>query len=308
MNVSQPGRAYPEEMDRMADMNGKYCLITGATSGIGEVTALELARMGASVTIIGRSLARCEATTARIKQETGNLTVQYLVADLASMAQVRQAAQQYMEKNNRLDVLVNNAGSVFPIRQLSVDGFEMTIALNHLNYFLLTLLLLEPLKASAPVTGLAARVVNVASDSHRGQHLDFNNLQNKRFYNLLSAYGRSKLANVLFTYELARRISSFKITANALHPGVVATRIWKKGGLLNPLIAAILRPVTITPEQGAQTSIYLACSPDVEGVTGHYFTDCKAVLSDPASYDESVAKRLWDTSLEMVGLTDIAAL
>jgi NAD(P)-dependent dehydrogenase (short-subunit alcohol dehydrogenase family) len=292
----------------MANMKGKYCLVTGATSGIGEVTALELARMGACVTIIGRSLARCEATAARIKQETGNATVQYLVADLASMAQVRQAAQQYIEKNNRLDVLVNNAGAVFLRRQLSIDGYEMTFALNHLSYFLLTLLLLEPLKASAPATDLAARVVNVASDSHRGQRLDFNNLQNTRFYNLMSAYGRSKLANVLFTYELARRVNTFKITANVLHPGVVATRIWKIGGLLNPLITAILRPVTITPEQGAQTSIYLACSPDVEGVTGEYFTDCKAVRSDPASYDGSAAKTLWDTSLEMVGLTGIAAL
>jgi retinol dehydrogenase 12 len=292
----------------MTNMNGKICLVTGATSGIGEVTALELARMGASVTLVGRSRLRCEATAARIRQDIGTATLQYLVADLSSMAQVRQLAQQFIEKNNRLDVLVNNAGGVFLTRQLSVDGFEKTFALNHLNYFLLTLLLLEPLKASAPATGLAARIVNVASDSHRGQRLDFDHLQNERYYNVMKAYGRSKLANVLFTYELARRIRSYRITANALHPGAVATRIWEKAGPFNPLISAIMRRFTIPVDQGAQTTIYLASSPEVEGVNGQYFTDCKAGRSDPASYDEPAAKRLWNTSLEMVGLSGMAPL
>jgi NAD(P)-dependent dehydrogenase (short-subunit alcohol dehydrogenase family) len=173
----------------------------------------------------------------------------------------------------------------------------MTFALNHLSYFLLTLLLLDTLKASSP-----ARIVNVASDSHRGRRLDFNDLQNQKSYNVMKAYGRSKLANVLFTYELARRLEGSGVTANVLHPGSVATRIWEKGGLLNPLISLVMRRVSYTPEQGAQTSIYLASSPEVEGVTGKYFTKCKAVRSDPASYDEAVAKKLWEASLKLVGL------
>jgi retinol dehydrogenase 12 len=282
----------------MADMIGKTCLVTGATSGIGEVTALELARMGAYVVLVGRSPDRCEASLARIKQATGSSSVEYLIADLSSSAQVRQAAHQFMEKHNRLDVLVNNAGAAFVRRQLSSDGFEMTFALNHLNYFLLTLLLVDTLKASAP-----ARVVNVASDSHRGQVLDFDDLQLERSYGVMKAYGRSKLANVLFTYELARRLNGSSVTVNALHPGTVATRIWQKGGPLNPLISLIMRTITVPVEQGAQTPIYLASSSEVQGVTGQYFTNCKAVRSDPASYDEASAKRLWETSLKMVGLS-----
>ena len=281
----------------MTDMHGKICLVTGATSGIGEVTALELARLGASVALLGRSQARCKASVARIQQETGSSSVEYLVADLSSMAQVRQAAAQFLEKHNRLDVLVNNAGAVFLNRRLSVDGLEMTFALNHLSYFLLTLLLLDTLKACSP-----ARIVNVSSDSHRGRRLDFNDLQNQKSYNVMKAYGRSKLANVLFTNELARRLHGTGVTANALHPGSVATRIWEKGGPLNPLIGLIMRRVSITPEQGARTSIYLATSSEVEGVTGKYFTHCKAVRSDPTSYDEAAAKRLWEASLKLAGL------
>jgi retinol dehydrogenase-12 len=281
----------------MANMNGKICMVTGATSGIGEATSLELARMGASVVLVGRNPSRCEASIARIKQETGNSSVEYLVADLSSMAQVRRAAQQFQEKHRRLDVLVNNAGAAFLRRQVSVDGFEMTFALNHLNYFLLTLLLLDTLRASPP-----ARIVNVASDSHRGQKLDFDDLQIQKGYSVMKAYGRSKLANVLFTYELARRINGTSVTVNALHPGRVATRIWEKGGPLNPLISLVMRRFSIPVDQGAKTVIYLASSPEVEGLTGEYFTDCKVVRSDPASYDQATAKRLWDISLNLAGL------
>jgi retinol dehydrogenase-12 len=281
----------------MANMNGKICMVTGATSGIGEATSLELARMGASVVLVGRNPSRCEASIARIKQETGNSSVEYLVADLSSMAQVRRAAQQFQEKHRRLDVLVNNAGAAFLRRQVSVDGFEMTFTLNHLNYFLLTLLLLDTLRASPP-----ARIVNVASDSHRGQKLDFDDLQIQKGYSVMKAYGRSKLANVLFTYELARRINGTSVTVNALHPGRVATRIWEKGGPLNPLISLVMRRFSIPVDQGAKTVIYLASSPEVEGLTGEYFTDCKVVRSDPASYDQATAKRLWDISLNLAGL------
>ena len=282
----------------MEDMNGKTCLVTGATSGIGEVTALELARMGACVVLVGRSPDRCEASVARIKQATGSSSVEYLIADLSSLAQVRQAADQFKEKHSHLEVLVNNAGAVFLRRQLSSDGFEMTFALNHLSYFLLTILLLDTLKASAP-----ARIVNVSSDSHRGQQLDFNDLQIQKSYGVMKAYGRSKLANMLFTYELSRRLNGASVTVNALHPGAVATRIWEKGGPLNPLISIVMRRFTIPVEKGAQTPIYLASSPDVEGVTGQYFTNCKAVRSDPASYDKASARRLWEMSLKMVGLS-----
>jgi NAD(P)-dependent dehydrogenase (short-subunit alcohol dehydrogenase family) len=283
----------------MADMNGKTCLVTGATSGIGEGTALELARMGACVVLVGRSPERCQASVARIKQATGNSCIEFQLADLSCMAQVRQAAQQFIEKHNRLDVLVNNAGAAFLSRQLSCEGLEMTFALNHLNYFLLTRLLLDTLKASAP-----ARIVNVASDSHRGQKLDFNDLQLQNSFSVIKAYGRSKLANVLFTYELARRLDGSSVTVNALHPGTVATRIWQKGGPLNPLISVIMRGFTLPVEKGSQTPVYLASSPEVEGVTGKFFTNCKAVRSDPASYDEGSARRLWEISSKMVGLPE----
>jgi NAD(P)-dependent dehydrogenase (short-subunit alcohol dehydrogenase family) len=281
----------------MANMNGKICMVTGATSGIGEATSLEVARMGASVVLVGRNPSRCEASVARIKQETGNSSIEYLVADLSSMALVRQVVQQFQEKHKRLDVLVNNAGAAFLRRQVSVDGIEMTFALNHINYFLLTLLLLDTLKTSLPT-----RIVNVASDSHRGQKLDFDDLQIQKGYSVMKAYGRSKLANVLFTYELARRLNGTSVTVNALHPGTVATRIWEKGGPLNPLISLVMRRFTIPVEQGAKTVIYLASSPEVEGLTGEYFTDCKVVRSDPASYDQASAKRLWDISLKLTGL------
>jgi len=194
-------------------------------------------------------------------------------------------------------VLVNNAGAFFLRRQESADGVEMTFALNHLNYFLLTYLLLDRLKASAP-----ARIVNVASDSHRGALINFNDLQGKRGYNGFQAYGQSKLANVLFTYELARRLEGAQVTANALHPGFVATNIGKNNGLLARLVMPIAQLNAIRPEEGARTGVYLASSPDVEGVSGTYFTREKPVQSDPASYDLQAARQLWEISAEMTGL------
>jgi len=286
----------------MKTMSGKVCMITGATSGIGEVTAREIARLGATVVVVGRNPEKCQSTVSRIQQETGNPAVNYLVADLSAMAQIRSLVQQFKEQYNRLDVLVNNAGGFFMTRQTSPDGYEMTFALNHLNYFLLTNLLLDILKSSAP-----ARIVNVASESHRHQRINIDDLQFKRFYNPVQAYGRSKLANVLFTYELARRLQDCTggitppVLANAVDPGTVATNIWNNPiPWLKFLIDPVMRRVAISPEEGAQTSIYLATSPEVEGVTGEYFVRSNPRRSDPASYDEAIAKRLWDVSLEMV--------
>jgi len=279
-------------------MLGKTCLITGATSGIGEVTAREIARMGATVIIVGRSLQKCQSTVASIQQDTGNPAVSFIQTDLSAISQIHSLVKKFKEQHIRLDILVNNAGGFFMARTLTTDGYEMTFALNHLSYFMLTLLLLDLLKSSAP-----ARIVNVASDSHMNEHLNFDDLQFNRMYNPVHAYGRSKLANVLFTYELARRLTDSGVTANALHPGAVATNIWNRPmPWLKFLMEPLMRRVAITPQEGAKTSIYLATSPEVEGVTGKYFVKCKPRQSNPASYDVTAAKRLWEISLKMVNL------
>ena len=274
----------------------KTCLITGATSGIGEVTAWELARKGARIVVAGRDLRRCVDTVERIKAGTGNTRVDYLVADLSSQTEIRRLADTFLERYDRLDVLVNNAGAFFFRRQESGDGIEKTFALNHLSYFLLTRLLLETLKASAP-----ARVVNVSSNSHYGSALDFGDLQSVNRYRGMKVYGRSKFANVLFTYELARRMEGTGITVNALHPGFVRTNMGKNNGWLIRLLAPLWQISAISPEEGARTSVFLASSPEVEGVTGKFFIQEKEVPSDPATYDEPAAKRLWEISTEMTG-------
>jgi NAD(P)-dependent dehydrogenase (short-subunit alcohol dehydrogenase family) len=282
----------------MEKQTGKVMLITGATSGIGQETALELARLGSRVIVVGRSSDKCEATLVRIERETGSQETDGLLADLSNMSQVRGLARQVQEKYDRLDVLVNNAGGFFMRRSLTKEGFEKTFALNHLSYFLLTLLLLDMLKASAP-----ARIVNVSSNSHYGQHLDFENLQGEKGYNPMKAYGRSKLANILFTYELARRLDGSSVTANALHPGFVATNIFSLNSpLLKKLAEPIMRRIALAPQEGAQTSIYLAASPEVEGVSGKFFVKKQVASSDPTSYDEKAARRLWEVSRRMVGL------
>ena len=278
-------------------MQNQICLITGATSGIGQATATALAQMGATVIVAGRSEERCQNTVALIKSETGNPNVDYLLADLSVQVQVRKLAEEFKSRYERLDVLVNNAGAIFFRRQLSADGIEMTFAVNHLAYFLLTNLLLDTLKAGAP-----ARIVNVASNSHLGQRLGFDNLELKRGYNPMRAYGRSKLANLYFTYELARRLESTGVTVNAMHPGFVHTNIAANNGWLVRLFMPLVHLNSLTPEQGASTAIYLASSPEVEGVTGKYFVREREVASDPVSYDESAAKRLWELSEEMTGL------
>ena len=301
---------------------GRVCLVTGATAGIGAVTARELARMGATVVGVGRNPDKCATVGERVKSETGNPQVEFLSADLSSQAQVRRLAEAFKQKYDRLEVLVNNAGAYYLTRQDCVDGIELTFALNHLGYFLLTNLLLDLIKASAP-----ARIVNVSSNAHQSARMDFASLKGGGFYNSWAAYSQSKLANLLFTYELARRLEGTGVTVNALHPGFVASsfahnngwlvawgtkvaqklagrptksRVWGPGGT-----RSAKRPPGRTPEDGARTVIYLATSPEVEGISGKYFIDEKVVDSSPVSYDETSAKRLWVVSEQMTGLRTV---
>jgi NAD(P)-dependent dehydrogenase (short-subunit alcohol dehydrogenase family) len=280
-------------------MKGKTCMVTGATSGIGEVTARELARRGARVLIAARSAERCAATVERIRAETGATEVESLVADLSSQADLRRLAQQVRERCARLDVLVNNAGGMYLTRRESVDGIELTLALNHLSYFLLTNLLLPTITASAP-----GRIVNVASEAHQGGSIDFDDLQSERRYSGWRAYQQSKLANVLFTYELARVLDGTGVTVNTLHPGFVRTHFFRKWeGWIGWLVRSSAALVALTPEQGARTSIYLASSPDVANVTGQYFVKEKPARSSSRSHDQSTAQRLWRVSEELTGMS-----
>ncbi len=281
-------------------MNGKICMVTGATSGIGKVTARVLAQMGATVIVVSRNPGKCAATVDRIKQETGNSAVEFMVADLSSQKEIHQLVQRFKSQHQYLHVLVNNAGAWINKRQESVDGIEMTFALNHLGYFLLTNLLLDILKASAP-----ARIINISSYGHARGMINFGDLQARQRYNGMQAYRQSKLANVLFTYELARQLEGTGVTVNAVNPGLVATNFGLNNlgqGWLTGLLRRVYGLVAISAEQGAQTAIYLATSANVEGVTGKYFEKQKAVSSSQASYDEVAARRLWQISVEMTGL------
>jgi len=281
-------------------LEGKTGLVTGATSGIGEAAALEIARMGATVVLAGRDLKKCQAAVASIRQETGNPNVEYLLADLSSQAEIRAMAAEFLKRHPRLDVLVNNAGAVFLRRRLSVDGIEMTLALNHLGYFLLTGLLLDALKSAAP-----SRIINVSSNAHKGAPVNLDDLQVKHGYSLLKAYDRSKFANVLFTYELARRLEGTGVTVNALHPGLVATNIARRVGRLAGWAWKLYarRRGALTPREGARAIVYLASSPDVAGVTGAYFVKTARGPSDPATFDEGMARRLWEASARLTGLS-----
>ena len=245
-------------------MAGKVCLVTGATSGIGKVTATALAAQGAEVIIAGRNQRKAEETVSWIKSETGNNAVRYLLADFSDLDQVRELARAFKGERSRLDVLVNNAGTFFNTRHETPYGVEMTFLVNHLAPFLLTNLLLETLRDSAP-----ARIVNVSSDGHRQDTMDFDDLGFERGYFGMKAYARSKLANLLFTYELARRLDGSRVTANALHPGHVATDMWKTNfPVIGPALKWVMGFFALSPEQGADNTIYLASSPEVEGITG----------------------------------------
>jgi NAD(P)-dependent dehydrogenase (short-subunit alcohol dehydrogenase family) len=278
-------------------MNNKTCLITGATDGIGYMTAQALAQQGATVIIVGRNQNKCETTVSNIKQQTGNHNVEYMVADLSSIKDIYRLAPEFLSRHQRLDVLVNNVGAIFMSRQESVDGLEMTFALNHVSYFLVTHLLLDMLRASAP-----ARIVNVSSMAHKYTKINFDNLQGQRKYSGMEIYSQSKLANILFTYELARRLEGTGITANALHPGVVSSNFAMNNGFQGRVMRKAMDVASINVTEGAQTSVYLATSPEVEGITGKYFDNCKPVPSSKYSYDVEAARRLWDISITMTGL------
>ncbi len=282
-----------------AAMAGKTVLITGATSGIGKATASGLAALGASVAITGRDLGRVEAVAAEIRSATGNREVRGFAADLSSQAEVRRLAAEVLAATPRLDVLINNVGGSWATRHVTADGLEHTFAVNHLAAFLLTNLLLDRLKASAP-----ARIVTVASAAQATGTIDFDDLQGERGYSERKAYPQSKLASVMFTYELARRLEGSGVTATVLHPGVVNTAFGADDpGLIFKVLVPLMRPFMKTPAKGAATSIYLASSPDVAGTTGRYFANSKPTKSSERSYDGAVAARLWKVSADLVGLT-----
>lgn len=281
------------------NMNGKICLVTGGTNGIGKSTAQELARMGASVVIVGRDAQKTSEVVQEIRATSGNTNVDSLLADLSSQQEVRRLAKDFQSKYSHLHILLNNAGAVFMQRQLSVDDIEMTFALNHLASFLLTKLLLDTIKASVP-----ARIINVSSNAHTTGKIEFDNLQGERHYSP-RVYENSKLANILFTMELARRLEGTGVTVNALHPGFTATGFARNNGKVMATMVSIFAPlVARSPAKGAETSIFLASSPSVEGLTGKYFYDSQVIAAAHQSTDMVVARKLWDVSTEMVDQAD----
>ena len=276
-------------------MKDKVCLITGGSSGIGLATALGLARLGATVVLVGRNRDRGAAAVARIREEAGSTSACFLAADLSVQAEVRRLAREFQAGYPRLDVLINNAGGFFHKRQESADGIEMTWALDVLSPFLLTNLLLHDLKASAP-----ARVLFISSVMQRVGRLRFDDLEGKRRYNRVHAYSQSKLAVVLLAYEFARRLDGAGVTMNALDPGFVATDVISGNGDLRwRVFQAVANLVAVSPQEGAQTGVYLASSPGVTGTTGQYFKGGKPVPSSPASYDLEAAQRLWQVCSEV---------
>ena len=279
-------------------MAGRTVLVTGGTSGIGKATALGLAAMGAHVAITGRDHGRTDGAAREIRAAGGG-QVDAFVADLSSLSQVRRLADEVFQSLSTIDVLVNNVGGYWNTRHVTADGLEHTFALNHLAPFLLTHLLLDRLKESEP-----ARVVTVSSNAHRLGRVDFDDLQGERSYSGARAYNQSKLANVLFTYELARRLRGTSVTANALHPGLVSTAFGAEDpGRAQRLLVPFMRPFMKTPAQGAATSIHVASAPGLEHVTGRYFANSKPKRSSERSYDEDAAARLWQVSADLVGLT-----
>jgi NAD(P)-dependent dehydrogenase (short-subunit alcohol dehydrogenase family) len=280
-------------------MQGKTVVVTGGTSGIGEVAAVELAKKGARIVLIARDHGRGEDTLAKLRAANPTLahTIQY--GDLSSIADMKRVATAIAAAEPKIDVLLNNAGAVFLARRESVDGLEMTFATNHMAYFIVTNILLPSLRAAAN-----ARIVSTASDAHRAGKVDFDDLQSKKRYSSFGVYGTSKLENILFTRELARRLEGTAVTANCLHPGFVGTRFGlnnAKNAFLRT-IARVAMSFGIKPEEGAKTIIYLASSPDVEGKTGGYYYRCAVAAPTSGAQSDDDAKRLWDASREIAGV------
>jgi NAD(P)-dependent dehydrogenase (short-subunit alcohol dehydrogenase family) len=279
------------------DMTGKVCLITGGNSGIGKATAIGLAKLNASVVIVSRDKDKGEAALIEIRAKSGSRNLDAMTADLSSQDSVRELAHDFTGRYKKLHVLINNAGIFLPRRVQTVDGLEATFATNHLGHFLLTNLLLALLKASAP-----ARIINVTSSAHYGTEMDFEDLQGERKYSGYHAYSQSKLANVLFTHQLAKQLEGTSITTNSLHPGVVRTGFGKDQRGLMSVLVTVARPFMIGPERAAKAVIYLATSPEMEGVTGKFFSRGKEGKSSTQSYDAPAAERLWKVSAELTKL------
>jgi NAD(P)-dependent dehydrogenase (short-subunit alcohol dehydrogenase family) len=278
-------------------MGERVAVLTGATSGIGRAAAREIARGGGTLALVARDRERADATVAELRGVSPATTVEVFLADLAVQADVRAVAAALLARFPVIDLLVNNAGVVNLRRTTTRDGIETTLAVNHLAYFMLTLLLRHALAASP-----SARVVNVASDAHKFARLDLDDLDSARSYGAMRVYGTSKLCNILFTYELARRLRGTRVTANCLHPGAVATRLGQNNGRIATALTKLLRPFFRTPEGGADTVVYLATSPEVAGTSGAYFANRRAIRSSRVSYDETVQRRLWDASESLTGV------
>ena len=274
-------------------------VITGATSGIGQVAAEALAAQGARIVLVARDRARADRMLARLRSVGPTMAHKAHIADLSRLAETRQVGERIAAEEPHIDVLINNAGNIFIERGVTADGLERTFALNHMAYFVLTHALRERLIASAP-----ARIVNTASNAHRGNVLDFDDLQFKRGFRGLTAYGRSKLANILFTRELARRLAGTGVTANCLHPGFVSTGIGQRDGGLFAIMVRMSMLFARTPEQGASTIVYLATSPDVAAASGGYYADCRQAVQTHAAQNDDDARRLWEESLRLAGLQD----
>ncbi|WP_201756630.1 SDR family oxidoreductase [Corallococcus silvisoli] len=280
-------------------LDGKVCLITGATGGIGQETAKALARGGATLVLSGRDEARTAATVAAVREAAPDARVESLLADLSSLASVRELAQAFRARHSRLDVLINNAGLIIDRRRVTVDGYEATFATNHLSHFLLTHLLRDLLVASGP-----ARILNVSSQGHRLARADFlDDPQTEHHrYDGIRVYGNAKLSNILFTKGLAKRLQGTRVTANALHPGVVRTGFGHNSEGLFRHLVKLAAPFMLSSEQGARTSVYLASSPEVAGVSGEYFIKCRKVKPSSAARDEALAERLWQVSEQLTGV------
>jgi len=280
----------------MADMHGKVVLITGATSGIGWVTAHQLAQLGSRLVLIARDRSRGEATLARLRDAGPGAAHTVHYADLSTIAEMQRVAHEIAAVEPRIDVLINNAGALFSSRQVTRDGLEMTFATNHMSYFVVTLALAQRLQATP-----GARVVNTSSDAHKRAHLHFDDLQSTNGYRGFPVYGRSKLCNILFTRELARRWADTGVTVNCLHPGFVSTRFGDHSGGLFQRLVQVAKVFAISPEKGAETILYLATSDEVAKQTGKYFYKCRAVNPTSDAQDDQAAERLWQESARLVG-------
>jgi NAD(P)-dependent dehydrogenase (short-subunit alcohol dehydrogenase family) len=280
-----------------APMKDRVVVITGATSGIGEIAADRLAQKGARIVFVARDRARGEQTRRHLQAVAAHTdhTVHY--ADLSGLSEMKRVAKEIADTEPHIDVLINNAGAMFTQRQVTEDGLERTFALNHMSYFVMTNLLLERLKATE-----GARIISTASDAHSGAQLDFDDLQSAKRHAGFAVYGRTKLMNILFTRELARRLAGTGVTANCLHPGFVATRFGDQSGGLLALGIGLAKKFALTPEQGAETIVYLASSPEVEGKTGGYYHKCKPATPSRAAQNDADSRRLWDASAKISGV------